>query len=81
VRKREKESIDNQTNCYTSPMATNNIKKRGFGSMEKEKLRMIVGKAGKKAHALGKAHTWTREEARKAGQRGGRALKGIRNKG
>jgi general stress protein YciG len=52
-------------------MATNNIKKRGFASMDKERMHEIVRKAGKKAHALGKAHKFTKEEAQKAGRKGG----------
>ena len=48
-------------------------KGRGFASMDKSKQRMIASKGGKAAHKKGTAHTWTSEEARKAGQRGGRA--------
>jgi len=60
-------------------MATNNIKKRGFGSLSKEKRSLIARSGGKRAHQLKRAHQWTKEEARKAGQRGGRVLKGIKN--
>lgn len=45
----------------------NNLKKRGFGSMDKEKQRAIASKGGKAAHASGKAHKWTSETARAAG--------------
>jgi len=48
-------------------------KGRGFASMDKSKQRMIASKGGKAAHKKGTAHTWTSEEARKAGQLGGRA--------
>jgi len=48
-------------------------KGRGFASMDKSKQRMIASKGGQAAHKKGTAHTWTSEEARKAGQRGGRA--------
>lgn len=48
-------------------------KGRGFASMDKNKQRMIASKGGRAAHAKGTAHKWTPEEARKAGQRGGRA--------
>lgn len=41
--------------------------------MDKEKQRAIASKGGKKAHALGTAHKWTSEEAKKAGRLGGRA--------
>jgi general stress protein YciG len=48
-------------------------KGRGFASMNKDKQRMIASKGGKAAHKKGTAHTWTSEEARKAGRLGGRA--------
>jgi uncharacterized protein len=54
------------------------FKKRGFGSMDKEKLRKIQSAAGKKAHALGRAHTWSPEEAKKAGRKGSLKLNGPR---
>ena len=54
-------------------MATTKGKGRGFASMNKDKQRMIASKGGKAAHKKGTAHTWTSEEARKAGQLGGRA--------
>ncbi len=44
---------------------------RGFASMSQEKQRAIAGLGGKAAHAKGKAHTWTREEAKRAGRKGG----------
>jgi len=44
---------------------------KGFASMPKEKRQAIAGRGGKAAHAKGKAHTWTREEAKVAGRKGG----------
>ena len=44
---------------------------RGFASMPREKRREIASKGGKAAHKAGTAHTWTFEEARAAGHRGG----------
>ena len=44
---------------------------RGFASMPKEQQRAIAGLGGKAAHAKGRAHTWTHEEAQKAGRKGG----------
>ena len=44
---------------------------KGFASMPKEQARAIAGLGGKAAHAMGKAHTWTREEAQRAGRKGG----------
>jgi general stress protein YciG len=45
--------------------------KRGFASMPREQRRAIAGLGGKAAHAQGMAHTWTREEAQRAGRTGG----------
>jgi len=47
------------------------IEKRGFASMESTRLKELSGQGGRKAHALGRAHKWTREEARAAGLRSG----------
>ena len=46
---------------------------RGFASMNKTKQRTIASKGGKMAHQKKKAHEWTSDEARAAGQKGGRA--------
>jgi len=48
-----------------------NMHKRGFASMNAEQKREIARKGGKTAHALGVAHTWTSEQARAAGKKGG----------
>ncbi len=48
------------------------ISRRGFASMDYEKQRQIASKGGKTAHKNGNAHKWTSEEARAAGQKGGR---------
>jgi general stress protein YciG len=48
-------------------------KKRGFGSMDIEKMRRIASMGGKAAHAKGTAHKFTKEEASKAGIKGGSA--------
>ncbi len=45
--------------------------KRGFASMSQEQRRAVAVMGGKAAHEMGKAHTWTREEAQKAGRKGG----------
>ncbi len=39
--------------------------------MSQEHRRAIAGLGGKAAHEKGRAHTWTREEARVAGRKGG----------
>ena len=46
--------------------------KRGFASMDKAKRSLIAGNGGRKAHKMGKAHTWTSAEARTAGKIGGK---------
>ncbi len=47
-----------------------NTHKRGFASMDKQTLLAICVAGGKKAHAIGKAHQWTKEEASAAGKKG-----------
>ncbi|MBA3733382.1 stress-induced protein [Patescibacteria group bacterium] len=44
---------------------------RGFASMDPEKQRRIASKGGRAAHRKGVAHVWTKEEASKAGHKGG----------
>lgn len=46
--------------------------KRGFAAMSREMNREIARRGGKNAHANGKAHRFTSEEAREAGRKGGR---------
>lgn len=45
--------------------------KRGFASMSPEKQREIASLGGKAAHAKGRAHEFTPDEARRAGRKGG----------
>lgn len=47
------------------------IHDRGFASMDKALQTKIARKSSKTAHALGKAHKYTSDEARKAGRIGG----------
>lgn len=48
------------------------VSKRGFASMSKEAQQKIASMGGIAAHAKGVAHEWTHEEAKRAGQKGGR---------
>jgi general stress protein YciG len=48
--------------------------KRGFATMDPEKQKQIASNGGKAAHAQGKAHKYTAEEAREAGKKGGASL-------
>lgn len=49
----------------------NNTSRRGFASMDEDKVREIASKGGKAAHERGTAHEFTSEEAREAGRKGG----------
>lgn len=49
--------------------------RRGFASMNPDKQKQIASKGGRAAHAKGTAHKFTPEEARVAGQKGGRRKK------
>ncbi len=48
--------------------------KRGFAAMSKKRQREISSMGGRAAHAQGKAHVFTSEEARIAGRKGGVAV-------
>ena len=54
--------------------------RRGFASMTKERQRAIASKGGRAAHAHGTAHEWTREEAQRAGRKGGSVSRGGRGR-
>lgn len=45
--------------------------KRGFAGMDPEQQREIASRGGKAAHAQGRAHEFTTEEAQRAGKKGG----------
>lgn len=46
---------------------------RGFATMAPEKVRAIARLGGKAAHACGRAHRFSSDEARAAGKKGGSA--------
>lgn len=46
-------------------------KDRGFAAMGRAKQREIASLGGKAAQKKGTAHTWTQEEAKAAGRKGG----------
>jgi general stress protein YciG len=52
---------------------TNDNSKRGFAGMDPERVKKLASQGGKAAHASGRAHTFTSEEARLAGRKGGLA--------
>lgn len=45
--------------------------KRGFALLDKDVLKALSKKGGEAAHAVGTAHEFTSEEARRAGRKGG----------
>lgn len=52
----------------------NKRKAGGFAAMDPARLRAIAREGGLAAHAEGKAHQFTSEEARLAGKKGGRSI-------
>jgi len=53
-------------------------RKRGFATLDPEHQRAIARKGGQAAHGKGTAHEFSSEEARRAGQLGGRAVSANR---
>ena len=49
-------------------------RKQGFAAMDPEQHKEIARRGGQTAHRLGKAHTFTPEQAREAGQKGGSVI-------
>ena len=62
-----------ETTNDTAPAAPPAKQRRGFGAMDREAVRAIARKGGLAAHARGRAHRFTPEEARAAGRKGGHA--------
>jgi general stress protein YciG len=62
-------TIDHQETISTT--GTRPMVARGFAGMDVEKRREIARRGGKAAHAQGRAHRFTTEEARAAGKKGG----------
>jgi hypothetical protein len=46
--------------------------RRGFALMSPDRLRDVSASGGRRAHELGRAHEWTKREARSAGVIGGK---------
>jgi general stress protein YciG len=51
---------------------TRKKQQKGFAVMDPKKQREIASMGGKRSHQLGVAHTFTTEEARAAGKKGGK---------
>ena len=56
-----------------SPESTNAKKPRGFAAMDPNVVAAIARKGGRAAHASGRAHEFSHDEARAAGKKGGLA--------
>jgi hypothetical protein len=59
-------------------MSSDGDKRKGFASMTPDERKVIASQGGKTAHAQGKAHKWTTEEASAAGKRSAEARKRAR---
>jgi general stress protein YciG len=55
-------------------MDTGMTAKRGFAALDPDRQREIARLGGRAAHARGRAHEFTSEEAREAGRKGGVAV-------
>lgn len=60
------------TDGQVGTIRTNSGRGRGFAGMSPETQRKIAAKGGRAAHRQGTAHEWDSEEARRAGQKGGK---------
>ena len=59
------------TQGFTTEYVNRPKSKRGFASLSKAKRRAIASLGGIAGHIQGKAHQWTKEEASRAGRKGG----------
>ena len=48
--------------------------RRGFATMDPDRLRAVCSQGGKTAHAHGRAHRFNPEQASKAGKKGGASI-------
>lgn len=60
---------------------TAQTKGRGFQLLSREQMKEIASRGGRAAHANGRAHQFTSEEAREAGRRGGAARRTRKSEG
>jgi general stress protein YciG len=68
------ESTSNTTNASAPPQGAPSRSRRGFAVMDGSLQRAISSKGGKAAHAKGRAHEFTADEAREAGRKGGHSV-------
>ena len=62
------------TNVNAEKSTDSPPRRKGFAGMDTSMQRAISSKGGKAAHAKGKAHEFTADEAREAGRKGGRSV-------
>jgi general stress protein YciG len=62
-----------ESNEGQQPKKKTGTSNRGFASMDPARQREIASQGGRAAHEKGTAHEFDSEEARRAGQKGGRA--------
>lgn len=65
---------DTTSNDASGENAPSTPRRRGFASMDNSLQRSISSKGGKAAHAKGKAHEFSADEAREAGRKGGHSV-------
>lgn len=63
-----------ETAASKSESPASGTSRKGFASMDMTLQRAISSRGGKAAHAKGKAHEFTSDEAREAGRKGGRSV-------
>ena len=61
---------DNKTNTVAEEVSKPR-KPRGFAAMDPARVKEISSLGGKRAHEMGRAHQFTRDEAISAGRKGG----------
>lgn len=62
---------ETQTQASLAPQAK---RRRGFATLSPERRQAIARKGGRMAHASGRAHQFTTDEARAAGKKGGMSV-------
>jgi uncharacterized protein len=66
-----REDVMSQINSGQTRSGTS---RRGFASMDQQRQREIASKGGRAAHAQGRAHEFSADEARAAGRKGGQEV-------
>jgi general stress protein YciG len=67
-------AVEEDVDMTTQTSADQPKSHRGFASMDLTRQREIASKGGKAAHAQGRAHEFTADEARNAGRKGGEVV-------